>query len=83
MCGTCYMYHTRLVASLHLYVSFAEYRLFYRSLLQKKRMILRTTDNNAYTADFSEIFRDMCGTIDNNAHMLYSGTSLRTATSLR
>jgi len=32
----------RLVGSLKLYVSFAEYRLFYRALLQKRRIILRS-----------------------------------------
>jgi len=32
----------RLVGSLELYVSFAEYRLFYRSLVQKRRIILRS-----------------------------------------
>ena len=32
----------RLVASLNLQVSFAEYRLFYRALLQKRPMILRS-----------------------------------------
>jgi len=31
----------RLVGSLKLYVSFAEYRLFYRALLQKRPRILR------------------------------------------
>ena len=31
----------RLVGSLKSYVSFAEYRLFYRALLQKRRIILR------------------------------------------
>jgi len=32
----------RLVGSLKLYVSFAEYRLFYRALLQKRPIILRS-----------------------------------------
>ena len=32
----------RLVGSSKLYVSFAEYRLFYRALLQKRRVILRS-----------------------------------------
>jgi len=32
----------QLVSSLKLYVSFAEYRLFYRALLQKRRIILRS-----------------------------------------
>ena len=32
----------RLVASFNLYVSFAEYRLFYRALLQKRLIILRS-----------------------------------------
>jgi len=32
----------RLVGSLTFYVSFAEYSLFYRALLQKKPMILRS-----------------------------------------
>ena len=32
----------RLVGSIELSVSFAEYRLFYRALLQKRRIILRS-----------------------------------------
>ena len=32
----------RLVGSLKLYVSFAEYRLFYRAFLQKRPMIIRS-----------------------------------------
>jgi len=32
----------RLVGSLKLYVSFAEYSLFYRALLQKRHLILRS-----------------------------------------
>jgi len=45
-CGcTCVMSHTgmgwlRSVGSIKLYVSFAEYRLFYRALLQKRPVIL-------------------------------------------
>jgi len=38
----CLMGWLRLVGSLKLYVSFAEYRLFYRTLLQKRPIILRS-----------------------------------------
>ena len=40
--STCTMGWLRLVGSLQLYDSFAEYRLFYRALLQKRPMILRS-----------------------------------------
>jgi len=42
MVATPYEAGLRLVGSLNLYVSFAEYRLFYRPLLQKKPIILRS-----------------------------------------
>jgi len=38
----CYIGWLRLVGSLTLYVSFAEYSLFYRALLQKRPIILRS-----------------------------------------
>jgi len=47
-CSVCYMSHRwimgwlRLVGSLKLYASFAEYRLLYRALLQKRPIILRS-----------------------------------------
>ena len=59
-CIVCSMGWLRLVGSLKLQVSFAEYRLFHRALLQNKPIIERSLLNEAapYCVSIRMIFRD-------------------------
>jgi len=76
----------RLVGSLKLYISFAEYRLFYRALLQKRPIILRSLLTEAtpylkYTSDIQpiadrvaqnlEIISKTFSSHQNSAHGIY------------